>query len=56
MTLQGSSSNSPDRMVQFLERRFQDGAELGLLTSSSHTPQIFLSQPPDAFGTAMAVL
>lgn len=42
-------------MVQFFEMRFQDGAKLGLVTSSSHTPQTFLSQPPDAFGAAMVV-
>lgn len=45
----------PDWMVQFFEMRFQDGAKLGLVTSSSHTPQTFLSQPPNAFGAAMVV-
>lgn len=42
-------------MVQFFEMRIQDEAGLGLVTSSSHTPQLFLSRPPDAFGAAMVV-
>lgn len=31
------------------------GFRMGLVTSSSHIPQIFLSQLPDAFGAAMVV-
>lgn len=47
--------HSPDWMVQFFEMRIQDETKLGLVISSSHTPQIFLSQPADAFGAATVV-
>lgn len=42
-------------MVQLLEMRFQDGAELGLVTRSSQTAQPFLSQIAAGFGAAEVV-